>query len=154
MALVDVELATGMFTHVRNLNLPGNLEQYPRWSPDGRGFAARRSVRGASISGWQTSRSRRHGALTDFPGNERSAAWQTSPLQLYFRRDAWERLAHSDDRCADAGVGPRAVARDLRSPGARRRRRHHAATARASSWRWTNRKAISGWWSGSSQQIF
>ena len=88
LALAEVEAASGMLTRIREIDVPGNLEQYPRWSPDGRGFAVETFAEGSFdvwvVNGDGTSPRR----VTDLPSNERSAAWQASPLHLYFRSDA------------------------------------------------------------------
>ena len=97
LLFADVDDKTGMFLRLREQDVPGALEEYPRWSPDGRAVVFEAFSEG-SFDLWvvdpEGKSSRR---LTTLPGNERSAAWQSAPLAVYFRdeRSIW-RLPMAD----------------------------------------------------------
>ena len=85
LVVANLDAKTGLFTELRDHDMPGTLEEYARWSPDSRAVAYEAFTEGsfdvwvASADGTSPRR------LTTLPVNERSAAWQASPLFLYFR---------------------------------------------------------------------
>ena len=85
LVLADVDPKTGTFTRLSDHDMPGSLEEYARWSPDGAAFAFESFTEGSFdiwVAAADGSSPRR---LTTLPANERSSAWQASPLFLYFR---------------------------------------------------------------------
>ena len=87
IAFADLDPKTGLFVRPRNPDLPGTLEEYARWSPDGRAVAYESFSEG-SFDLWVTDADgKTPRRLTTLPANERSAAWQASPLLLYFRHE-------------------------------------------------------------------
>ena len=85
LIVANLDPKTGLFAELREHDMPGALEEYGRWSPDGRAIAYEAFTEG-SFDVWVAGAD---GAsplrLTTLPVNERSAAWQASPLFLYFR---------------------------------------------------------------------
>jgi serine/threonine protein kinase len=90
LGFADVDAATGQLSNIRDFDVPGALEEYPRWSPDGQSVV----YEAFNNSSWNLWSVNADGAapvqLTDSPGNERQAVWQRQPLMLYFLRDANE----------------------------------------------------------------
>jgi Tol biopolymer transport system component len=90
IGVVTIDRASGQAGELRMLDLPGGAPEYARWSPDGR-FIAYEALTDGSWDLWIVNPDnpvpRR---LTNFEGNERSAAWQKEPLALLFRRDSRE----------------------------------------------------------------
>jgi Tol biopolymer transport system component len=87
LAIADVDAKTGMFVRLRDYEMPGALEEYGRWSPDGRAFVFESLVDGSFdlfVANADGTAPRR---VTNLPANERAAAWQAAPLVLYFRDD-------------------------------------------------------------------
>ena len=87
IGVISIDRASGKGGPMRVLTLPGGTPQYPRWSPDGR-FIVYEAVVDGSWDLWivnpDAPEPRR---VTTFPGNERQAAWQKSPLAIVFHRD-------------------------------------------------------------------
>jgi Tol biopolymer transport system component len=107
LALADVDPATLTARNLREIDVPGGLEQYPRYSPDGQSIA----YEGFSDGSWNIwivdARGGSGAQLTAQPGNERQVAWQRSPLMLYYLdgHDIW-RMPMSTSR---APAGPAAL---------------------------------------------
>ncbi len=91
LAFADVDPDTGTFKLVRVQDMPGSLEEYVRWSPDGRAIAYEAFSEGSFDIWVADADGKSPRRLTSFPGNERSSSWQAAPLQLYFRdeRTIW-----------------------------------------------------------------
>jgi Tol biopolymer transport system component len=85
LALADVDPATFTARNIREIDVPGGLEQYPRYSPDGQSIA----YEGFNDGSWNIWIADARGdsgvQVTSQPGNERQAVWQKQPLMLYYR---------------------------------------------------------------------
>jgi Tol biopolymer transport system component len=106
VAIVDVD-ENGAALGTRLLELPGRINQYPMWSPDGR-LIAYESRDATSYDIWIADREgRQPRRLTSFAENERAAAWQARPLRVYFRRgfdEIW-RIPLNDDGSPAGAAG-------------------------------------------------
>ena len=113
LIFADLDGRTGLLGGLREVEMPGALEEYPRSSPDGRAFAFESFSEGSFnvwVAGADGSSPRQ---ITHAAGNERSAAWQASPLYLYWRdeRSIWRMPM------TDAATAAGAPARWLAIPG-------------------------------------
>jgi Tol biopolymer transport system component len=97
LLFADVDTRTGMFMQLREQDMPGALEEYPRWSPDSRAVVFESFTEGSWDLWVADPEGKSPRRLTTLPGNERSAAWQSAPLTIYFRdeRSIW-RLPMAD----------------------------------------------------------
>jgi eukaryotic-like serine/threonine-protein kinase len=87
LGVVSIDRVKGTAGDMRLLDLPGWAPQYGRWSPDGR-LIVYEAVTEGSWDLWIVNPD--HPAprrLTSFPGNERQAVWQKTPLGILFYRD-------------------------------------------------------------------
>ena len=87
IAFADMDAKTGLFVRPRDRDLPGAAEEYARWSPDGRAVAYESFSEGSFDLWVADADGKTPRRLTTLPANERSAAWQASPLLLYFRHE-------------------------------------------------------------------
>jgi Tol biopolymer transport system component len=89
-AVASIDRTTGRATTMRVLQLPGGSPGYGRWSPDGRIIAYEALTEG-SWDLWMVDPDVLVPTrLTQYPGNDRQAVWQSDPRNLYFIRDSHE----------------------------------------------------------------
>jgi Tol biopolymer transport system component len=88
IGIVKMNLETGTARDIKTLELPGGMQQRPRWSPDGK-FLAYEALSEESWDIWvATAEGGSPRRLTSDPGNERGPVWSPDGRFLYFCKDA------------------------------------------------------------------
>ena len=96
LTLAEFDPATGKVTSLKDVDVPGALEEYARWSPDGQSLLYE-AFNNGSWNLWLTDGNLgKPVQLTRTPDNERQAAWQDQPRMIYYRDGSRRDLACRD----------------------------------------------------------
>jgi Tol biopolymer transport system component len=87
LVIATMDSSTGTALEIREFDLPGEGEEYFRWSPDGNWISYETNLHGHWDIWVVAADGTDPRPITSDPGNERSSTWSSDGKWLYFRRD-------------------------------------------------------------------